>query len=109
MTRRYTALRIVGTVYKILGVITIILTIVVIIAIIVGAAVTGGRFGRGLMPGRFYGVRTMVGALGAFIYGSILAVTLYAFGEGIYLLIALEENTRRASEALQREWPPQAK
>ena len=30
-----------------------------------------------------------------------MALTLYAAGEGIYLMLAVEENTRMTAEALQ--------
>jgi hypothetical protein len=106
MARRFTALRIIGTIYKMLGVIAGILTVLAFVAIIVAAVVGGGRLGRGFMPGPLYGVRTTAAAIGVLIYGSIVALTLYAFGEGVYLLIALEENTRLTSELLQRQPTP---
>jgi hypothetical protein len=35
------------------------------------------------------------------IYGGSIALTLYAMGEGIYLMLAVEENTRMTAMALQ--------
>jgi hypothetical protein len=37
------------------------------------------------------------------LYGGIASITLYAFGEGIYLLIGLEENTRTTALLLQQQ------
>ncbi len=37
------------------------------------------------------------------IYGGVVAISLIAFGEGIYLLIAVEENTRKTALLLQNQ------
>jgi hypothetical protein len=103
MSKRYTALRIIGTVYEILGVAAGILTVLAVIGISVSTVVGRGWFGRGLRPGPFYGMGMVGAAIVALIYGGIVTVTLYAFGEGIYLLIALEENTRLTSQLLERQ------
>jgi hypothetical protein len=37
------------------------------------------------------------------LYGGITAITTYALGEGVYLFIGLEENTRVTAELLQKQ------
>lgn len=105
MKRPYRALRIIGTVYKVLGVIVAVLTIVVVVGMF-GMSVFGGAMGHmwgsdgagrmmgGLLGGAF-------GALGVLLYGGVIAVSLYGIGEGVYLLLALEANTRETSAALK--------
>ncbi len=38
------------------------------------------------------------------LLGGIYAVTIYALGEAVYLLIALEENTHLTAAMLHKEW-----
>lgn len=118
MEKRYSALRIIGTIYKVLGVIAGVITIIMVLAIC-GASVMGGaaldtlgqQFGGGMgSAGMFGGIfGGLIGAFFVIIYGGGLAVTLYAFGEGIDLLLALEENTRATAMLLrQQQSPPPA-
>lgn len=111
MEKKYKALRTIGTIYKGLGIIAGILTVLVTVAFcatsIFGGAVfdmmNAGRDGMGLggvFGGAFGGI---VFALGALIYGGGAAITLYALGEGVYLLIDLEENTRSTNLLLRRQ------
>lgn len=37
----------------------------------------------------------------AIIYGGLISMTLFAFGEGVYLLILLEENTRKTALSIE--------
>ena len=45
----------------------------------------------------------LVASLLALVWGGGLAVTLFAVSEGVFLMIALEENTRRTAEILERQ------
>ena len=111
MEKRYTALRIIGTIYKVLGGIVGVLTILVVLGICAASVLGGAAMGN---LGRNAGVTGLFGgALGglvigvvAIVYGGGLAVTLYAVGEGVYLLLALEENTRATVALLQRQANP---
>ncbi len=109
MGKRYGALRTIGTVYKILGIIAGVFTILTALGlcasgVLGGAALDqfsrgfGGDSGFGSAGGIVGGI--LLGVL-AIVYGGGLSVTLYAAGEGIYLLIALEENTRATTMYLQ--------
>jgi hypothetical protein len=126
MEKRFTALRILGTIYKILGIIVGLLTVLGLIAICAGGALGAGSLrtlsraqGLGLPLGGVLGTSLGSGAalagMGAvlLVYGLVAALTLYALGEGIYLLLAVEENTRatviwlsRGGQAGQSPTPP---
>ena len=111
MNRRFVILRTIATIYKVLGIISAVLTLISIIGLC-ATTVLGGAF-----LGSFYvefgigsGVNLVGGAVGGIIVALITllsgggaALTFYAMGEGIYLLIALEENTRATAALLGRQ------
>ncbi|MDZ4159170.1 MAG: hypothetical protein U1B80_05195 [Anaerolineaceae bacterium] len=112
MKKRFTALRVIGTIYKVLGGITGAATILIVLglcatSVLGGAAINnlGREFGSdsgflGLFSGVFGGLLLSVVAI---VYGGGLAVTLYAAGEGVYLLLGLEENTRETVILLRQQ------
>jgi hypothetical protein len=63
----------------------------------------GGSGGGGLLGGILTGV---IGGLLILVYGGAASVTLYAAGEGVYLLLALEENTRQTTLLLRGQINP---
>ncbi len=111
MEARYSALRTIATIYKVIGYIVLVLTILAALAVC-GLSVAGGSAMEALS--RDFGgtgiVSGVVGGLIAFvvilIYGGLIAVSLIAFGEGIYLFIAIEENTRKTSLLLENQVRP---
>ena len=107
MGKRYRALRLVGTLYKILGVILLILTLISA----TGICLTGILGGTALqnMGSQFRSFSSNLGTVESAIIsivvglislvgGALGGLTLYATGEGIYLLISIEENTRCAAQ-----------
>jgi len=114
MEKKFKALRFVGSVYKVIGIIAGVLTIIgalgsCLFSILGGSLMTaaidsfsnsgGGSSGpAGVLGGVVGGV--ILGVI-ILLYGGIASITLYAFGEGIYLLIGLEENTRTTALLLQ--------
>jgi hypothetical protein len=115
MEKRYGALRFIGTVYKVLGVIVGVVTILSVIGLCLasvagGAALSNlGQYGRdlgaaGAIGGAVYGV--VLGIFGI-IYGGGLAVSLYGLGEGVYLAISIEENTRATVRLLEQQSKPE--
>ena len=114
MERRYHALRTIATIYRVLGYIVAVLTILAILAIC-GLSVIGGAglqsvsrdFDLGIssrasgIAGSIFG--GLIISLIVLIYGCVVAISLIAFGEGIYLLIAVEENTRKTALLLQNQ------
>lgn len=112
MDQRFRVLRIISTIYKVLGGLAALLTLLLIIggclASVFGGAVLGslfnGRGGSGLLEGMVGGlIQAFIVSIISLIYGGGAAVTLYAFGEGIELLLSLEANTRTTATLLQRQ------
>jgi hypothetical protein len=89
MDKRFTALRVIGTVLKILAWISLILGLL--------GAVGSLIFG--------FSLSSQEGLLGldlAVVYFMIL----YAAGESIYLFLSIEENTRRMAYLMQQQYAP---
>lgn len=110
MEKRYKALRTIGTIYKVFGILAGIMTILVTLGLCAtsiwgGAALDtfmreyGGEASVGGMFGGLFG--GLLVSVAVILYGGGLAVTMYAAGEGVYLLLALEENTRTTAMLLQ--------
>jgi len=111
MEKRYMALRTIGNIYKILGIFILVLTIIGIIGICGVSVLSGtaldafvkeygnGSSSTGLVSGMIGGI---ISAVVLLFYGGITSITLYGFGEGIYLLISIEENTRKSSLLLEK-------
>jgi hypothetical protein len=104
MERRYGVLRIIATLYKGLGVLVGIGTVLGAVGFCVLGAMGSAALGAfrnaqgtpgGLLGGLFGGVIVL-------IVGAIYTLTLYALGDGISLLLALEENTRLTAALLQQ-------
>lgn len=104
---RYRALRIVATVYRVIGWIVI---VVGVLASCGFAALTltgtafigpygmgprgGGQFAEGVIVGLF----TLVGGL---IMTALSGITLLAIAEGIYVFLDIEENTREIARRIK--------
>lgn len=105
MEKKFTALRIISVIFKVLAWIVAVVTIIGFIVMLIGGAAMGSMMGRG------YGGYGGLGSLGAFggigmaffilIYGAFAFVSLLAAADMILVILAIEENTR----ALK---PPQA-
>lgn len=109
METPYRALNIISTIYKVMGAIVGAITLLVVLAIC-GSSVLGGaaldslgsEFGNGAGAGLLGGVfGGLLLSLVAILYGGVIAVTLYAIGEAIHLLLALEVNTRMTAQILK--------
>jgi hypothetical protein len=112
MQQRYRPLRTIGTIFRILGYICLVLTIITVIGICGGSVLFGTAIesnlqqyggnttGLGVVGGAFWGVFL---SLGAIIYGGIASLSLIAIGEGIYLLISIEENTRKTAYLVENQ------
>jgi hypothetical protein len=119
MEKRYNALRIIANIYRVIGYLVLVLAVLAVIATCAISVISGTAFetvsnqfgvstsGTGL-AGSILGGFFIV--LGIIIYGGILGLSLVAMGEGIYLLIAVEENTRKTTLMLenQNKIPPPA-
>ena len=112
MSKKYKALRLVGTIYKIIGAIILVVSIL-------GAAGSciSGLLGGALLSGLADQINSQFSAAGSgsmavlgiisgfaiLLWGLIAGVTTFAAGEGIYLLLDIEENTRLSASLLQKE------
>ncbi|MGB9721210.1 MAG: hypothetical protein ACPL28_07025 [bacterium] len=101
MEKKFTALRVVSVIFKVLAWIVAVLTVIGFIVMLVGGAAMSNMMSRGYGG---YGGYGGLGALGAFggvgmaffilIYGALAFVSLLAAAEMILVILAIEENTR---------------
>src|ERR1700710_3058409 len=90
MKRRFLALRIVSTIYKILGV----LNVIAMIGLIAYTLISADAFPT---------MATKLPVIGAAVAGLLVGtVILFAMGQFIDLLMAIEINTRASNALLQR-------
>jgi len=114
MAKRFLALRIIAAIYKILGSLIIASTLLSIIGICL-ASVAGGaaldRFsqelgqeavGLGIFGSLMTGIFFIVIAI---LTGGMIGLQLFAAGENISLMLAVEENTRAMVALLQKDNP----
>ncbi len=99
-TNRYPVLRVVAIIYKVLAIILAVLTVLgACSAPFMGSSLLReagiGDMGAGLLGG-------LITSLVLLIYGGVIALFLYATGEGITLLMDIEANTRITAELLER-------
>ncbi|BAJ65001.1 hypothetical protein [Anaerolinea thermophila] len=112
MEKRFKVLRFMGTLYKILGVINGVVTLILAVGICAVSVLGGASMADFAREYGMHGTEVF-GALGGvllgggvLILGGLSAVFVYALGEGVYVLIAIEENTRAAAMRLQAPIPP---
>jgi hypothetical protein len=110
MEKKFRILHIIGTLWKVFAWITLIGGILFAIGILL-AGILGSeeiilrQFGQepGVMPGAVGVVSGIAGFIIAAIATVIYFLMLYAVGELIYLLLAIEENTRQTVQLMQHE------
>lgn len=102
MEKRFTALRVIATIYKIIGVLVALLTVLAVVLLIVGVATNSRQLA-------LYGLGSteliVVSVIATLIGGGLGALGIYAIGEALYLLINLEENTRFTAILLRDRQP----
>jgi ABC-type long-subunit fatty acid transport system fused permease/ATPase subunit len=103
MDRRFTALRIIGTIFKILAWISLIFGLLGAIALLVlGFTLSGPQAFLGLdLGGPMAGIALFVVILVISVFSFL---SLYAMGESVYLFLSIEENTRRTAYILQQQY-----
>lgn len=86
MDKKYGALRIISTLYKLIAILIFLGGLAGAVLFLLGGSVSvgGGSVANG----------NIIGAIGSAIGGFISAVSIYAFANLIDLLVATEENTR---------------
>jgi hypothetical protein len=104
MQKKYSVLRIIATINKVIAWIVLVLGVLggcvsLAAGLLPGLTATGSRTAPALvMGGLATGLATSVGAI---FLAVIYFLVFYSFGEMIYLLIDLEENTRATAELLK--------
>ena len=103
MERRFTALRIIGTVLKIIAWLMLILGILAAIGLLIFGFTLNDTLGiSGLdVGGPLAGIASFVVIL---VVAIIQFLTFYAGGEFIYLFLSVEENTRRTAYFIQQQY-----
>jgi uncharacterized protein YacL len=103
MERRFTALRIIATVFKVLAWITLLAGILgAILALVAGFVMQGQEGLLGLdIAGPLAAIATFIVVLVVAIFNFLM---LYAVGEAIYMFLAIEENTRRMAYLTQQQY-----
>lgn len=108
MEKKFKVLRVVGTLWKILAWVTLITGILSSIGVLLfGILGSSGdilrQFGQqpGMMPRAMGMVSGVVGFFVTLIVTAVYFLILYAVGELIFLLLAIEENTRLTVDWMQ--------
>lgn len=102
MEKRFRALRIIGTIFKVLAFIVLALGLLWILIFFVSMLVGGAAVSRNdLGPLMASGIFAFLIAL-LVLFGAVVEfLVLYATGEAIFLALAIEENTRESSLLLR--------
>lgn len=103
MDRRFTSLRVIGTIFKILAWISLILGLILAVGLLIlGLTLSGepGLLGLSL-SGPLAGLAMFVALTITSVFGFLV---LYAIGESVYLFLTIEENTRRAAILAQQQY-----
>jgi len=103
MDRRFTALRVIGTVFKILAWISLILGVIAAIGMLILGFTLSEQSGLlGLELGSsLAGIAMFVVLLIITVFGFLV---LYAIGESVYLFLSVEESTRRTAYLAQQQY-----
>jgi hypothetical protein len=104
--KKFTVLRIIGTLWKIVAWIVLVVGVVASVGVLL-TGILGGPMMRRMVPvpegaSWMYGVAGgIIGFIAALVSTIVYFLLMYAVGELIYLLLAIEENTRQASQHMQ--------
>jgi vacuolar-type H+-ATPase subunit I/STV1 len=110
---KYRALRIVGTVYRVIGWIVIVVGVLsscglAALSITAPGWFLGGPMGYGYVPGARMSTAGVIGAIITLVMGLIMTalsgITLLALAEGIQVFLDIEENTGEIARRI-RELP----
>jgi hypothetical protein len=103
MARQFTALRVVGTIFKILAWIALILGLLAAVGGLFFGFTLGDQIG---LPGPDLG--GPLAGIAVFVVSVVLAIVnfllWYAAGEAVYVFLSIEENTRRSAYFVQQQF-----
>jgi len=97
--KRFRALRFIRTLLKVLAWITLVGSVIAALVFVIGGAASSiGDLTSSLgIEGALVGI---MGGLGAIIVGLVYFLVFYAWAEAVYVVLAIEENTRLTAMAL---------
>jgi hypothetical protein len=114
MEKKFRILRIIGTLWKVLAWIVLVGGILSALGILLAGALGSGGFilrlfeqETGVVPGALGIVSSIFGFIVALAFTIIYFLILYAVGELIYLMLAIEENTRKTMNAMEQAIRPE--
>lgn len=112
MENKFRILRIIGTLWKVFAWVTLIGGVLFAIGVLLMGILGSGdmifrQFGprSDVMSGMVGVVSGIVGFVTAVIISVVYFLVLYAMGEFIDLLLAIEENTRQTTQLMRQEEP----
>ncbi len=109
MKKRFGALRFIGTVYKVIGIILAAIAVLAALGVCIASIAGGAALGDmsqqfGMQDWEVLGpIGGIISAVGILIGLGLAAISQYAIGEAIFLFITIEENTRVTAALLQRQ------
>jgi hypothetical protein len=106
MEKRFTVLRVMGNIWKIIAWVELVVGVIVSIALLVIGSNIGGSLARALptatVPFKSYGTTAgVVGFVASLVMTIVYFLLMYGLGEMLYLLIGIEENTRQTATQVQ--------
>lgn len=102
MERRFTALRVIGTIFKVLAWIALLIGLFGGIVVLIVSLTVDSRFeatGLDLLSGPLTGVAAMVAIL---VFAILQFLFLYGIGELFYLALSVEDSSRRTAYFTQQ-------
>jgi len=109
MEKRFRVLRVIGTLWKVFAWIELIVGILSAIGVLIMGILGSGSFllqflgeNANVIPGAMGIVSSIVAFVVLLVATIVSFLVLYAVGELIYLMLAIEENTRRTQQWLEQ-------
>ena len=109
MEKRFRVLRVIGTLWKVFAWIELIIGILAAFGVLLMGILGSGSFllqflgeRANMIPGAMGLVSSIVAFIALLVGTIVYFLVLYAVGELIYLMLAIEENTRQTQQWLQQ-------
>ncbi len=104
--RRFTALRVIGTIFKVLAWITLVVGILATAAVVAASLLGSGPL-TDWLPGWDLGLGSVIlaaiGGVVILVVFLIYFLLLYAAGDTVYLFLSIEDNTRHMAYLLAQQ------
>ena len=94
MGKRFTALRVIGTIFKVLGWISLLFGLLGAVLVLIGSLTLDFKAAGINFGGPLTGIIAFIVIL---VFALVQFLILYAIGESIYVFLSVEESARRAA------------